>query len=119
MTTTCDHCDRTADGLFMLPTGEFYLCQTCNDNALDFVGDPTAHQWETVSVCLEGRGAASTYAVERCDICRDLRVDETVRVVEVVEDPDRERAEVGDAEPFEAAETAPARRLGPRPTEND
>lgn len=78
----CVHCDREIDGLFVLPSGDFYLCHTCYENALDFVGDPTTHHWETVHVAIEGRGSDSTYVVERCRICGHLRVDESVKVIE-------------------------------------
>lgn len=66
----------------MLPSGDFYLCKTCYENAIDFVGDPTIHHWETVHVAIEGRGSDSTYVVERCRICGDLRVDDDTAVVE-------------------------------------
>lgn len=82
----CVHCGREVDGLFILPSGDFYLCRTCYENALDFVGDPTLHQWRTVQVEIEGWGADSTNVVERCRICGHLRVDETVEVIEEVND---------------------------------
>lgn len=80
----CVHCGREVDGLFMLPSGDFYLCQTCYENALDFVGDPTVHHWRTVYVAIEDRGSDSTYVVERCRICGHLRLDESVKVIEQV-----------------------------------
>jgi hypothetical protein len=43
------------------------------------------HHWQPVDVQIAGRGSASTYAVERCTECGDLRVDETVEVVEVID----------------------------------
>lgn len=66
----------------MLPSGDFYLCKRCYDRAIDFVGDPTIHHWKTVQVEIAGLTADSTYVVERCRICGDLRVDEDTEVVE-------------------------------------
>lgn len=68
----------------MLPSGDFYLCHGCYDRAIDFVGDPTIHHWETVHVEIAGLSADATYVVERCRICGDLRVDEGAKVVEWV-----------------------------------
>ena len=70
----------------MLPSGDFYLCKTCYDQALDFVGDPTIHHWKTVHVAVAGLDAETTYVVERCRICGDLRVDTDTKVVEWVGD---------------------------------
>lgn len=84
--SACVHCGREVEGLFMLPSGDFYLCKTCYDQAVDFVGDPTIHHWKTVHVEVEGLGAETTYVVERCRICGDLRVDTGTKVVEWVGD---------------------------------
>lgn len=81
----------------MLPSGDFYLCKTCYDQAVDFVGDPTIHHWKTVHVEVEGLGAETTYVVERCRICGDLRVDTGTKVVEWVGD-DAPEEPIPDAE---------------------
>ena len=44
-----------------------------------------AHKFETVSVEIESRSSPEPFVVERCEKCGDLRVDETIEVVEVVE----------------------------------
>jgi hypothetical protein len=83
----------------MLPSGDFYLCKTCYDQAIDFVGDPTVHHWNTVHVEVAGLGAETTYVVERCRICGDLRVDTDTEVVEWVgDDAPNETAPIPDAE---------------------
>lgn len=74
----------------MLPSGDFYLCKTCYESAIDFVGDPTIHHWETVHVAIEGRGSDTTYVVERCRICGDLRVDDDTEVVEWITPDDED-----------------------------
>lgn len=79
----------------MLPSGDFYLCKTCYESAIDFVGDPTIHHWETVHVAIEGRGSDSTYVVERCRICGDLRVDDDTAVVEWITGDDEDDGDAG------------------------
>lgn len=98
----CVHCGREVEGLFMLPSGDFYLCKTCYDQALDFVGDPTIHHWKTVHVAVAGLDAETTYVVERCRICGDLRVDTDTKVVEWVGDGAPDVEPIPDAE-IEAA----------------
>lgn len=94
----CVHCGREVEGLFMLPSGDFYLCKTCYDQALDFVGDPTIHHWKTVHVAVAGLDAETTYVVERCRICGDLRVDTDTKVVEWVGDGAPDVEPIPDAE---------------------
>lgn len=42
------------------------------------------HQWQTVEVRIKGRYSGAD-AIERCTECGNLRIDETVEVVEVTE----------------------------------
>jgi len=79
--------DRLATGLSAQT-----LCEGCHKiwvhtpRSSERSDDPTIHQWITVDAAVEGRGSMATYAVERCLVCGDLRIDKNVEVIEEVSD---------------------------------
>lgn len=46
--------------------------------------DPADHRWTTADTAVEGRGSMTTYAVDRCLICGNLRIDHSAEIVEEV-----------------------------------